>query len=236
METTYTESTAGRLYAVGGATLQTVPREVRTAALRGCQDYDIENAHYGIIAQLAHRVGRPTPAIDDYLLRKRAVRQQLVTDIDADIADIKQCLLALLYGATQRVTKVKGKPLAIADTLGQDKAKALFDHPLFSALATEIKTIRKPILESMEHHPGRLVNPFGKAIEITETPAIQLAHVLQGVEAMILDAVIQQHGSNLRALMHDGWVSAEQLDREQLEQHIEKVTGFKVELEEKQLN
>lgn len=234
MEITYTESTAGRLYAVNGS-MQNVPREIKTAALKGLWDYDIENCHFSLIAQLANRAGKQTPAIDDYLHRKREIRQRLVDDIGADMADIKQSLLALLYGATQRVTKYKGKLPAIADTLGQDKAKQLFDHPVFSALANEIKTIRKPILDSMEHHPGRLMNPFGKAIEITETPAIQLAHVLQGAEALILDAVIREHGSNLRALMHDGWISAVQLDRKMLEQHIETVTGYQVELEEKQL-
>ena len=234
MEITYTESTAGRLYALNGS-IQTVPREIRTAALRGMWDYDIENCHYSLVAQLANRAGKQTPAIDDYLTRKREIRQQLVDDIGADIADIKQSLLALLYGATQRVTKFKGKLPAIADTLGQDKAKALFEHPLFAGLATEVKAIRKPILDRMPINRDKLINPFDKGIDLTETPAALLAHALQGAEALILNTVIQQHGSNLRALMHDGWVSAVQLDWKALEQHIETATGYRVELEEKRL-
>ena len=232
MEVTYTESTAGRLYAVNGS-IQTVPREIRAAALRGCCSYDIENCHYSLVGQMANHAGKQTPAIQDYLNRKREIRLQLVQDINAGIDDIKKCLLALLYGATQRVTKYEGKLPAIADTIGPDKAKALFAHPLYAGLAAEVKAIRKPILESMPINRTQLINPFGKGINLSEPPAAQLAHALQGSEALILDTVIQQQGANMKALIHDGWVTKEWIDRKELEKRIEAATGFRVELEEK---
>ena len=79
----------------------------------------------------------------------------------------------------------------------------------------------------------QLINPFGKGIDLSEQPAAQLAHVLQGCEALILEAVIQQHGPNLRALMHDGWVTKDRADRTGLEKQIEAATNFRVELAEK---
>ncbi len=231
MEVTYTETQSGRLYAVGGS-IQSVPREIRSAALRGHWDYDIENCHYSLIAQLAHRAGKATPVIDHYLTNKKAVRASLVADLDLSLKHVKDCLIAILYGATQRVTEYEGKLPAIAKMIGPDKAQALFDHPAYSALVAEVKTIRKPILDTMPINKLKLINHFGKGIDRTEQLAVQLSHVLQGCEAAILNTVIDQHGSNLRALMHDGWVSATRLDRAALEAEIEAATSFKVTLEE----
>ena len=46
----YVESSSGRLYANGGASLQNAPKEIRKAALVGLWDYDVENCHFAIMA------------------------------------------------------------------------------------------------------------------------------------------------------------------------------------------
>lgn len=238
MEITYTEFPSGRLYSVAGV-MQTVPREIRSAAMSGYWDYDIENCHYSLMAQLATKAGIETPAIDDYLNRKREIRETLAKEFDVPLAAIKEALLALIYGAPRRAHSYykngrKVEP-AFVNAVGADKAAALFNHPLFAGLHYDLSKARMPILESMPVNRKWRMNPFGKGISQTERPARQLAHIVQGAEALILDTVIQRHGPDLRLLMHDGWVSAVPLDTADLERHIETVTGFRVSLEQKRL-
>lgn len=237
VEISYNEFPSGRLYSVAGV-MQTVTREIRSAAMHGCWDHDIENCHFSLLAQLATREGIETPAIADYLHRKKEIRRMLATELDVSIEAVKDCLLALIYGAQRRAQSYykNGRAVepAFVAAVG-DKAADLFNHPLFSGLHQDVVRIRKPILQAMPAHKGKLYNPFGKGIPLSEPPNRQLAHVVQGAEALILDAVIQRHGPDLRLLMHDGWVSAVPLDVADLERHIETVTGFKVSLEEARL-
>lgn len=232
---TYVEYPSGRLYSVGPS-LQTAPREVRRTALKGCFDYDVQNCHYHLLLQLAQRTGRDAPAIRDYLARKGEIRQQLADELGIPVKTIKQLLIALIYGSTQTlhgkgaVVRTLGK---VSDT-ARDKADALYRHPVYADLATEIKTLRKPVIESMRRlrKNGAIVNPFGKTIASSKTEEQVLAHVIQGAEAEILDCVLRNHGPVLRLLQHDGWTSAERLDVPKLEATIAAETGFTVAIEE----
>ena len=84
----------------------------------------------------------------------------------------------------------------------------------------------------MRRNRTKLINPFGKGIELTEPPERQLAHVVSGIEAWALDAVLKAHGEHIRLAMHDGWVSAVQLNTSELEAIIARETGFAVQVEE----
>lgn len=239
LEIQYLESTAGRLYAIAGV-LQTMPREVRNAAFAGCYDYDVENCHFDILRQLAERIGLQTPAIDDYLLNKSEIRRTIAADIDAPAKDVKAALISIIYGSTKRTNSYykEGREVqpAIVRLMGVDKAAELFAHPLYLALHQEVKGVRKPILAAAPKHRGREVNLFGKGISTSETAEARLAHAIQGIEALILDTVIQAHSRTLRLLMHDGWVSSERLDVAELSKLIFQATGFRVALEENPLS
>ena len=227
-EIRYYEYPSGRLYSVGPS-LQNDFRELRKAALAGHFDYDIENCHYSLAAQLAGKVGIATPAINHYLANKTAVRNELAAVTGAPIAGIKQCLLALIYGAR---TSLNGQQ-AIVQTIGKEAAGVLFKQAVFSNLADEVKTIRQPIIDSMSRNRGKVVNPFGKAAPADcTTPEQLLAHIVQGAEASCLHSVIRRHGSDLRLLQHDGWTSAVRFDTAHLEVEIAEDTGFRVTIEE----
>lgn len=227
-EIRYFEYPSGRLYSVGPS-LQNDFRELRKAALAGHWDYDIENCHYTLCRQLAHRIGIETPAIDHYLAHKSDVRKELASITGSPVANIKQCLLALIYGARTGLSKQQ----AIVETIGLDAAGVLFKQPAFASLAAEVKTIRQPIIDSMPRNRGKIVNPFGKTAPAdVKTPEQALAFVVQGAEAACLHTVIRRHGADLRLLQHDGWTSAARLDTAQLEAEIAGDTGFSVSIEE----
>ena len=227
-EIRYFEYPSGRLYSVGPS-LQNDFRELRKVALSGHWDYDVENCHYSLCRQLAHRIGIETPAIDHYLAHKSEVRNDLASITGSPVRGIKQCLLALIYGARTGLSKQQ----AIVETIGIDAAGVLFKQPAFANLAAEVKTIRQPIIDSMPQHRGKIVNPFGKTAPADcKTPEQALAFVVQGAEAACLHSVIRRHGADLRLLQHDGWTSAVRLDTAQLEAEITEDTGFSVKIEE----
>ena len=227
-EIRYYEYPSGRLYSVGPS-LQNDFRELRKAALAGHWDYDIENCHYSLAAQLANRVAIPTPAISDYLARKTEVRKELASITGSPVSGIKKALLALIYGARTGLSKQQ----AIVETIGLDAAGVLFKQPAFADLAAEVKTIRQPIIDSMQRNRGKVVNPFGKTAPADcKTPEQALAFVVQGAEAACLHSVISRHGADLRLLQHDGWSSVTKLDPVELEAEITTDTGFSVSIEE----
>jgi len=239
MEITYDEHSNGRLYAVAGI-MQTAPREVRDVAFAGCWDYDISNAHFSILSQLAHRAGEATPAIDEYLLQKREIRESLSSDIGIPISGVKESLIALIYGAQRRAKQYFSggrwiEPAILEAAGSEEKALALLRHPVFSGLHEEVNRVRNPVLKSMPVHRGQLVNLFGKGIDVKEPPARKLAHVCQGVEAWVLDVVLHAHGDDLRLLQHDGFVSGVRLDVGALERRVLEETGFTARLEERAL-
>jgi hypothetical protein len=97
----YTVSPSGRLYAKD-INLQTAPTLVKQAALNGLWEYDFSNCHFAILMQMAATHGHQCKAIKHYLANKPKVRQALATAAGITIPQIKECLLALIYGARHR--------------------------------------------------------------------------------------------------------------------------------------
>ncbi len=226
----YEQVSTGRVFDVHWH-LQCTPREVLSAALDGCWDYDIENAHYSIAYQWAKRCAIEADAIKHYLDHKREVRQALSDDCGIALNDIKESLIALLYGA---VLHSDPRYSSIAELVGHEPATRLKQHRTAKALARDVQRIEAPIVASMPKHAGRIGNAAG----IYVTPGSKsknLCHALQGVEVQALQAVVHAYGPNIILLMHDGWVSAVPLDRKDLEHRIANATGFELKVEETQL-
>jgi hypothetical protein len=62
-----------------------------------------------------------------------------------------------------------------------------------------------------------------------------LAHLLQGIEAKMLEAVRQTYPDEIRLLQHDGFASAEQLDMGRMVQAIQEATGYQMQIEESRI-
>lgn len=233
---TYTEHTTGRLFAEGEFNLQGTYREVRRAALAGCWDADISNAHWCFLQQLAGRLGLRTPHIDAYLADKAGMRNLVAARAGISTKDAKTILLGIVYGMNLQATEA-AKKAAIIELIGAERAAMLRHFEPLQDLYKEVCAIRKPIIEhyaAQSTRRGHIVNDLGRIIAVAphaKEPGKLLAHILQGIEALILSKVIAKHGESLRLLAHDGWVMAEQPNKAAMEAMIERSTGYKVALE-----
>jgi predicted transcriptional regulator len=225
----YQQVSTGRVFDVHWY-LQCTPREVLSAALNAMWDYDLENAHYSIAYQWAQRLGLSAGAISEYLDNKSGIRLKLSRECGISIDAIKECLIGILYGA---ILHTDPRYSSIADLVGREAAQRFKDHPFVKGLADDVRRIRKPIVESLPKHAGRIGNAAGVYVR---EPSLgkALCHALQGVEVQALQAVVKAHGPDIVLLMHDGWVSRVQLDLRALERTIEDATGFALKVDQTQ--
>ena len=227
----YEQKSTGRLFMVGGS-LQTVPREVRNAALAGYWDYDIENCHYAIVRQMAAAAGHDCPVITEYLQRKRQIRESLAAWTRAPGASIKSALISLLYGARLNPSE----KTALGQELGPDAAVAFINAPFVKALAAEIAVVRRAILLRQERRRGRYTSLIGLEINPAKNNAAEvLCHLVQGIEAAALRAIVRRYGERIVLAMHDGWVSDMELDVAEMERLILDETGYELKVEASRL-
>lgn len=226
----YIESDSGRLYGKN-INLQTVPRSVKEVALHGLWEYDFANCHYAILHQLAGQYGLALPAVCHYLQNKRQVRRQLMLDLGLSENEVKTCVIALIYGARFSHRHEDAIPAAI----GQDAALRLYQHPLFFALKVEVGKTARGIIEKWPRSRKRLKNAYGKWISEKKDWAQILAHLLQGIEAKMLEAVRKLYPNEILLLQHDGFASAVQLDTGKMMKAIHEETGYVMQVEEKQI-
>jgi len=226
----YVETPAGRLQGQAFH-LQNLPREVRNAALAGCWDYDIENCHFTIFAQLAQQHGYECQAVTQYMRHKALTRKAIAREVGITPGQVKTCLLALLYGAVRS----ESWRAAIPNEIGRRCARKLYRNTWFQTLHEEVRTGRAVILKAQYVFRDRIKNTLGKCTSAKEKPEKRLAHLLQGIEADMLNVVGELHGESLVLLMHDGFVSDKRLDVAGMEHAILKETGFTVMFEERHL-
>lgn len=227
----YMESDSGRLYALGGASLQNAPAVIRQAALSGRWDYDVENCHFAIAEQMAKKAGCQCVAIAHYMANKKAVRKEIADTIGISISQTKTCLLAVMYGARTTTWHENAIPQAI----GGEKAAALYALPLFANIADDVARARAVILKQHKlNRQGGLANTFGKSIKAdAHSPEQRLAHLIQGVEALALLTCIERHPGEIILVQHDGFTADKRLNVAALEQAIQTATGYALTMEEK---
>lgn len=230
----YEQKSTGRLTEVLFG-LQNNEREVISAALHGMWDYDLQNAHFSIFSAWAKKLGHATPVVDEYVRNKTQIRVLLKDHCQANLEDIKQCLISLMYGAPLNANPDFAR---IPQILGETEAKLFISNPFVKSLKQEISAIGKYIVNDTYTSRGCYVNAMG--IEPSNIAGATgkfklLSHALQGVEALALKTVVDQHRQDILLCMHDGWVSRTQLDCKQLQDSIFRATGFDLGIEEVQL-
>ena len=234
----YKESPSGRLYALGGASLQNAPKELRKAALVGLWDYDLSNCHFAIIAQMGRAAGVHCVAIEHYMANKKPVRTEIANAIGISIDQTKTCLLAVMYGARTSTWHEN----AIPEAVGVDAAKRLNDLPLFANIVADVKRAGAAILaHNKPNRQGGLVNVFGKSMPVQEKDGAKvkkkawsklLAHLIQGVEAKAIRACLEVDPGAVVLIQHDGFTATKQLNVATLERAILDATGYTLKLEE----
>ncbi len=229
----YRQSESGRLYA-RNLNLQNAYTPVRKAALLGMYDYDIENCHYSILSQMAGKIKHQCGAIHEYLDKKNPIRLELAHEFGLTIEQVKQSLIALIYGAKH--------PARSKDSLakilgGVDLAKRFADHPIVSGLKQDIAQARGAILKVEKRSRGTIKNLRGLTMRVEIGSNGQmlnyrqlLSHLLQGVESVALEAMHAVEPASIVLLQHDGFTSTKLLDTRRLEQAIEDKTGYRLEV------
>jgi hypothetical protein len=227
----YVEADSGRLYAQN-INLQTAPRLIKQTALHGLWEYDIENCHYSIFSQMAQRLGFEAENIKSYLAHKTETRQGIADRMDITFEQAKVCLLAIMYGA--RASEFHDN--AIPDAIGPAAAGRLIKDAVFKGIHDDIKKGRQIILAAQTSSRATIRNAAGKTISDQESAPKRLAHLIQGVEAIILKEVLKLYSSDLVLLQHDGFASKRRLDTSLMEQVIHDNTGYCMKLKEEQIS
>lgn len=229
----YREASTGRLVALG-LNAQSMTREVRAAAFRGLYDYDIENCHFAIAEQICARpeIDVPCPIICDYNGDRTGTRLALGKRLLIPEGEVKKCLLAKLYGATDSSFYKN----AIPDLIGVAKSKQLHQDEWFGAFSKEIERVMSVVVERWPRRNGDyIVNEGGKGIKRTEKLASIFAHILQGAEGVMLSAVCRAFPDDVLVPIHDGFISRRSLHLQEIASVIAEVTGYRVKISERVL-
>lgn len=227
----YALAPSGRLYA-RGVNLQNVHTEVRQAALHGRWEYDFKNCHFALVRQMAARVGYRCKAIEEYLAKRDETRYLIAAAAGITVEQAKKVLVMTMYGASE---SNRGED-AIPKEIGKDAAQRLYAVPEYRRLRADIGAARALILEKWPRTAnGGLTNASGKAISGKEPATRRLAHLTQGAEAMALLVAVNMHPDQIILLQHDGFTATAQLDLQAIEKAVFEQVGFRLELEEEQL-
>jgi len=235
----YIEHQSGRLYAATYPHLQNVPRELKRVALAGCWEYDFANCHYSLFHQMAGEEGYEATNIQHYIDNKAEVRQQVAEDVGLTVNQVKEALLALIYGASTR--KGEANPYFSKNTLlnicgwNKEKHLVLLNHPLFHGLSRDLEKGRDLITAAAPRSRGGIKNLMGKYTDRSNRKSQVLAHLLQGAEAWCLNTILRHYGEQIILLQHDGWNTTNRLDVGEMELVVARDTGFEIRIEEEHL-
>ena len=237
--TIYSESKAGRLYAMGHVNLQRCVGEVRRLALQGCYDVDIENCHWSLLSQMAIRIGIDTPTISYYLNNKKMVRSDIARFAGITTDDAKFVLISLIYGAVLRCRGSResfdDKKNAIEAKLGRDVVETLAGHPVLQGLVEDLRKSSRGVVEYYRNQTrkkgGVVVNDAGREIDGSISKRKILSHILQGAESEAMRVMIEELMGNIVLLQHDGVTVKVKPDLGGLERKIHDRTGFSLSLE-----
>lgn len=229
----YVQSSSGRWYCRGPlVSLQNIPKQLRQIILQGNFDYDIESCHYSLFAQMASKLNFKTPVIDELIANKDFFRLEIASTSGITINQVKQSLISLIYGSPLNTSVF----CSLGNNLGHEAAKVFCELEVVRALHNEIKQGARLIIESYKNQSrrrGTIINDLGRSCVISKSSRpTQLSHILQGAEAQILSSVGQRWGSSLLLLMHDGFVSKNQLSTSMMSQHVFKETGWDIQFSE----
>ena len=229
----YEQKPFGRLYDCHG--IQSIPRPVRSVALQGKFDYDIENCHISILAELSRRLQLSIPTIEHYLLHKNQCRLSVAEDIASrtglsiDLECTKAALISLVYGANLSTSEYSGLANVITD---DQQRKAFVNNPFVIDLTRELNVCRSAIVGSWQSKEGWITNAIGIRKKFhADQKKRALSFILTGIESYALDSVLQRWGIDILLCMHDGWIMSDKIPVQEFEATIFSATGYKLKVE-----
>ncbi len=225
----YEEVKTGR-YTAKNATLQGYHKSVRYAALKGCYEYDINAAHQNILIQLLEKKNIDFPELDvvrDYVKDKQQIRNNLSKELQTSIETVKEIINALTYGAKLS----NNKKYSLYDICEGDReliGRVITNHWLIKL--TKALNIAHDYLIGDEKS---IKNAVGIQSEVLERRSQVMAHLLQGYERLVLDALIKHSKpKNVALLIHDCIVYYTPKNTSDLSRIVFEETGFNLSFSE----
>lgn len=213
---------SGRLNGIGPLHIQGMSRRARSYVLQGTgwRDYDFRKCHPTIFVALADAYSVRPALLSDYLVNPDSWGSALASRLDIHEGKVKQLMNSLLYG----LPITTWPKSALVRLVGQANAARLEDDAEFRVLLSGIATASKEIV--CRHQHGEFIeNVVGKRTNIkspvnrSNRTAKLLSHVLNGYEVWALN-VACGGANDIKALIHDGFVSASQKDEAMIEARI----------------
>jgi hypothetical protein len=227
----YCQSPAGRWYSIGPTiNLQAAPRQIRNAAFTGNQLIDIDSCHFTLLSQMASELNSECPAIKNLIENKIKFRKDLANRVDSSSENIKKALIALIYGA-----RLSPSNRGALSRIFQPRQLASFLEDLeVREIYEEIRKASKVVIEhaiKVTKKKGVLVNAMGKQKRVSNsTREEQLAHLLQGAEALILSKIGATYGKKMRLLLHDGFICTKSVNPVEVVALVKRETGWEINL------
>lgn len=214
--------------------IPTVFREPILAEFGYCHQYDIETAAPRLLSQLAqHR--RPCEHwryIPEYLAHKQKIREQLCLDTGATAHQIKQVITGLFAGA--RIGRNLRFSLIQKLELDLDTADRICKHAWIRSLRSEIRELWQIIGTDMPrtYKPTKTGQVRARPIESRRKWAIYFR-----LEREVMNSITQYLTQINQEFFieHDGWVSRQSVNTQDLIQHVVTQTGYQVQFSYKQL-
>jgi hypothetical protein len=224
----YKEVGTGRYFAVNGR-LQGYSRAVRYAALQGYYEYDLEAAHQNILIQVLDQHSIEIAEIDvvrEYVANKQLVRNRLAEELGLSLKNVKTILQALTYGAKLS----RSRHEAIYKVC--DANIKVIENVVTNGWLRRYMTAFKLASKALSEHDIGSVNAVG--IKFIKTKDSQrMAHILQGYERQVIDAIIKHlDRSNIALLVHDCIVTYDRISPKLLSDIVQQETGFNLEFSE----
>jgi hypothetical protein len=218
---------SGRLYAPG-LNLQSCKRQVRQVALAGHWDADMSACHFAILTQMAKRVDVDCQAIDYYVREKKSFRLSIAQDLSIPVHTVKKLLNALGYGARASTSP----QTAIAKEIGAARAARFFEHSLVHDLKRDIAKATQAIISAAPRRDGCLLNRANRiALDPNRSNESLMAHLLQGVEAVALEAAVRTCSEHVVLLQHDGFTATRFVEPAMLSKAVLNETGYDLSFE-----
>lgn len=193
-------------------------------------EYDIKCAAHTLILQHARHLGlqTPTPAFDQYIQDRTAVRINLAKEIGVDVDTVKLILTSLLQGGYISTWH----ECAIYKYLNYDfdRLSLLKNNEYIQGFQRDLKAIWKTIKPSMDL--GTVVRSDGVVISrrITSKRKSQLYRELEQSVGVVIQRYLKRT-KNKYFFEHDGWSCEKAIDISALLREVKNKTGFVIELD-----
>jgi hypothetical protein len=197
-------------------------------------NYDIVCSAPTLLYQYSAKITpnkKPLTAIEHYIKHRNEQRQRLADECELDPQQVKKMLNRLFQG---------GQISAYTQSecykeLNGDRAKILFlqQDQFLLALRRDISEMWQRIKPSTQLRTK--TDKLGRTRSVALTSKRKTG-VYRELERQVLDSVIKYLNltDNQFFTEHDGWITKEEIDRDELVSYIKLLTGFDVEIEYEQ--